>query len=393
MPFESDIERERDQLRSSGLERRPRVIGSSQQPEVLIEGRKVIGFCSNNYLGFANHSDLVAAAMKALREFGVGAAASRQVSGTMDIHLQAERRLTRFTGFESCVLFSSGYAANIGTIQALAGASDVLFSDSLNHASIIDGCRLSRARVEIFRHSDPEDLQKLLYRQRNSGAKALVISEAVFSMDGDVAPLCELRDLCDRFDAALYVDEAHSLGVLGPYGHGLCASLGVKPDVLVGTLGKAFGSSGGFVSGSTSTVEIIRNRARSYFFSTAPLPLQAALALTAADLVENADDARKRVLGHAARLRSALREMGYETAGGSTTIIPVFVGEPDAVMRLSASLLEKNVFVQGIRPPSVPIGTSRLRLTPIAPHEDIHINRAIEAFLATLPDYLSVRHR
>ncbi len=393
MPFESDIERELLALRSSGLDRRPRVLGSSQLPEVLVEGRKVIGLCSNNYLGLADHPDLVTAASHALRGFGVGAAASRQVSGTMDIHLQAEQRLTRFVGLEACVLFSSGYAANTGALQALAGRSDVLFSDSLNHASIIDGCRLSRARVQVYRHRDPEHLQALLSQHRSGSSRALVISESVFSMDGDTAPLSELRDLCDRFDAALYVDEAHALGVLGPRGQGLCALLQVRPDVLVGTLGKAFGSAGGFVAASANTVEIIRNKARSYFFSTAPPPLQAALALAAADLVESSDDRRARVLGHAARMRSALGEMGYETPAGSTPIIPVLVRERDAVMRLSSSLLEKRVFVQGIRPPSVPIGTSRLRLTPIASHEDIHITRAIDAFRSALPDYLSLRKR
>ena len=389
--FDKDIERELHELRASVLDRRPHVLGSSQQPEVLVDGRRVIGLCSNNYLGLADHPDLVAAAEAALRAYGVGAAASRLVSGTMDLHLQAEQRLTRFVGLESGLLFSSGYAANTGAIQALAGSSDVLFSDSLNHASIIDGCRLSRARVEIYRHCDPAHLQQLLSQRRAGSRRALVISEAVFSMDGDMAPLPELRHLCDLHNAALYVDEAHALGVLGRHGQGLCAYRHIRPDVLVGTLGKAFGAAGGFVAGSANTVDIIKNRARSYFFSTAPLPVQAALALSAADLVERADDRRERLLGHAARLRRALSEMGYEIPDGTTPIIPILVGEPEAVMRLSACLLEKNVFVQGIRPPTVPRGTSRLRLAPIASHQESHIDRAIDAFRSALPDYLSSR--
>lgn len=390
VPFKNDIERELRELRLAGLERRPPTLGSSQQPEILVDGRKVIGLCSNNYLGLADHPALIAAATDALRCFGVGAAASRQVSGTMDVHLEAEQRLRRFIESDACILFSSGYAANIGAIQALTGPLDIVFSDALNHASIIDGCRLSRARVEVYKHCDPEHLRELLERDRRGSSRALVVTEALFSMDGDTAPLEEIRALCDRFDAALLVDEAHSLGVLGPRGRGLCSMQGVRPDVLIGTLGKAFGSAGGFVASSIEVIDIIRNRARSYFFSTAPLPLQAATALAAVDLVEEADEQRKRLLDHADRLRGALGKMGYQTPAGSTQIIPVHVGDPGTVMRFSASLLEKNVFVQGIRPPSVPSGTCRLRLTPMASHEDQHINKVIEAFNSFREEYVSL---
>jgi glycine C-acetyltransferase len=390
VPFKNDIEQKLRELRIAGLERRPLTLSSSQRPELLVDGRKVIGLCSNNYLGLADHPVLVAAATDALRRFGVGAAASRQVSGTMDVHLEAEQRLRRFIKSEACILFSSGYAANIGAIQALAGPSDIVFSDALNHASIIDGCRLSRARIKVYRHCDPEHLRELLDRDRRGSSRYLVVTEALFSMDGDTAPLEEIRALCDRFDAALLVDEAHSLGVLGPLGRGLCAMQEVRPDILIGTLGKAFGSAGGFVASSTELVDIIRNMARSYFFSTAPLPLQAATALAAVELVEAADEQRRRLLDHADRLRGALGEMGYQTPAGSTQIIPVHVGDAGTVMRFSASLLEKNVFVHGIRPPSVPSGTCRLRLTPMASHDDEHISRAIDAFRFLCPEYVSI---
>jgi 8-amino-7-oxononanoate synthase len=390
VPFKDDIEKELQELRRAGLQRQPRTLGSPQQPEILIDGSKVVGLCSNNYLGLANHPAIVAAAVNALQQFGVGAAASRQVSGTMGIHLQAEQRLQRFAGTEACILFSTGYAANTGAIQALAGSSDVVFSDTLNHASIIDGCRLSRARVKVYRHCDPGHLENLMLQHRRGKSRALVVSEAVFSMDGDMAPLEELRAVCDRFDAALLVDEAHSLGVLGPGGRGLCALRRVPPDVLVGTLGKAFGAAGGFVASRTEVVEIIRNKARSYFFSTAPLPAQAASALAAADVVEAADERRIRLLSHADRLRSALIKMGYKTSANATQIIPVHVGGSAETMRFSASLMDRNVFVQGIRPPSVPKGSSRLRLTPIATHEDEHIDRTIEAFRSLLDEYVSI---
>jgi 8-amino-7-oxononanoate synthase len=385
--FTSEIKQELEQLRKAELERSPRTICGPQQPEIVVNGAPVIGLCSNNYLGLANHPSLIAAASEALKLFGFGAGASRHICGTMKLHRTAEQRLSRFVGAEAALLFSTGYAANVGTIQALVGASDVVFSDSLNHASIIDGCRLSRARILVYRHRDLEHLEELLSKHRESGSRALVISEAVFSMDGDLAPLSQLRTLCDRFDAALMVDEAHSLGVMGPCGKGLCEARQVKPEVLLGTLGKAFGAAGAFIAGSSDVVKIVENRARSFVFSTAPPPAQAAAAVAATDLVEAADDRRKRLLSYAERLRSSLREFGFSIPECETPIIPLYVGSPDTVMKLSSDLLERGVFVHGIRPPSVAPGTCRLRITPIATLEEDHISLIINAFKSLAPEY------
>jgi 8-amino-7-oxononanoate synthase len=367
-------------LDERGLLRRPRVVGSSQAPKVLINGRWVVSLCSNNYLGLANHPLISEAAIRALRELGMGAAGSRHIQGTMELHRSAEARLSHFVGLESALLFSSGYAANTGTIGALAGSRDVIFSDELNHASIIDGCRLSRASVLVYRHLDTNHLEELLFKHRASYGKALVITEALFSVDGDLAPLMDLRTICDRYDAALMVDEAHSLGVYGVDGTGLCAKYKISPDVLIGTLGKAFGVAGAFVAGATPIVALVENRARSYVFSTASPPSLAAATIAATELVQAASESRVRLFSHANRLREALGALGYRIPKGDSPIIALHIGDPVKVMKYCADLLEHGVFVHGIRPPTVPPGTSRLRVTPMATHESQHIDFGIDAF-------------
>jgi 8-amino-7-oxononanoate synthase len=330
----------------------------------------------------ANHPFIAEAAIRALQELGIGAAGSRHIQGTMELHRSAEARLSRFVGLESALLFSSGYAANAGVIGALAGGSDMVFSDELNHASIIDGCRLSRASVFVYRHLDPNHLEELLSKHRALYSKALVITEALFSVDGDLAPLADLRAVCDRYDAALMVDEAHSLGVYGANGTGLCSECKISPDVLIGTLGKAFGVVGAFVAGATPTVALVENRARSYIFSTASPPSLAAATMAATELVEAAGESRKRLFSHAHRLRQALRALGYRVHEGKTPIIALYVGDPVAVMKYCADLLDRGVFVHGIRPPTVAPGTSRLRVTPMGTHETRHIDLGIDAFRA-----------
>jgi 8-amino-7-oxononanoate synthase len=362
--------------------RSPRVVSSAQGPVILVDGHEAVCLCSNNYLGLATHPALAAAGQSAGLELGSGAGASRHVSGSMQVHRDAEERLARFVRQPRALLFSTGYAANVGVVQALADADTLIFSDALNHASLIDGCRLSRARVLVYRHRDPAHLGELLARERASAKAALILTESAFSMDGDLAPLSELRALADRYDAGLLVDEAHSLGVLGPQGRGLCADQGVVPDLLVGTLGKAFGSAGAFVAGTREAVQLVENRARSYIFSTAPTPALAAAAVVATDLVEAADDRRLALLAHTTRLRAALRELEFHVQAGDSHIIPVIIGRPDVTMAVSASLLTHGVFVHGIRPPTVAPGTSRLRITPMASHETEHIDQAIAAFRA-----------
>jgi 8-amino-7-oxononanoate synthase len=367
---------------AAGLMRSPRVVSSAQGPVITVDGREAVCLCSNNYLGLAAHPALAAAAHSASAELGSGSGASRHISGSMQVHRDAEARLAAFVQQPRSLLFSTGHAANLGAVQALADQNTVVFSDALNHASLIDGCRLSRARVLVYRHRDPEHLAQLLEHERRSARAALILTESTFSMDGDTAPLRELRALADRYDAGLLVDEAHALGVLGPSGRGLCAAAGVVPDVLVGTLGKAFGSAGAFVAAAPEIIQLVENRARSYIFTTAPAPALAAAAVAAVQLVETADDRRTLLLQHASRLRTSLRTLGFHVQPGDSHIIPVILGDAAATMAVSTALLEHGVFVHGIRPPTVAPGTSRLRVTPMATHSPEHLDRALTAFRA-----------
>lgn len=380
MAFQTQIREALAELEAAGLLRRPPRISGPQGTEIEIDGRPVLSFCSNNYLGLADHPALVAAASASTRIEGVGAAASRLITGTMDAHRDAEVAYAEFVGAESAALFSSGYAANVGTIQALAGPDDVIFSDALNHASLIDGCRLSRAKVYVYSHRDVDHLASLLQQHRAASRRALIITDSLFSMDGVTAPLRDLAALGRSFEAGLLVDEAHALGVFGPGGRGLAAAQGVEPDVVVGTLGKSFGVAGAFVAGSKELVSLIRNRARSFVYSTATPPLLARAAIAALELVRGADEARQNLLANAARLRAELTLLGFNVPSGESQILPVLIGENDRTMRLSAELLARGVFVQGIRPPTVREGTARLRLTPMATHRPEHIQRAIDAF-------------
>jgi 8-amino-7-oxononanoate synthase len=265
-------------------------------------------------------------------------------------------------------------------LSGLLAAADLVLSDALNHASIIDGCRLSRARVLVFRHGDVDHARQLLREHRGAARRAAVVTETVFSMDGDSAPLPELRALCDEFEAALFVDEAHALGVLGPSGRGLCAARGVLPDALVGTLGKAFGTAGGFLASSARLRSLLQSRGRPFVYTTAPPPSLAAAAVVAARLVARADAARARLLGHARRLREGLRASGLDVPEGEAAVIPVLTGSIEATMSASRQLLEAGIFVQAIRPPTVPEGKSRLRLVPTASHDERHVERALQAF-------------
>jgi len=378
--FQRQIEQALAALEQAGLLRQPLGISGSQGPEIDLQGRRVICLCSNNYLGLADHPAIAKAAADSFTREGVGAGASRLITGTMAAHREAEAEFAEFTHAPDSVLFSSGYAANVGTIQALVGQGDVLFSDALNHASLIDGARLSRADVHVYRHRDTAHLESLLRQHRSARERALIVTDALFSMDGDTAPVASLRDLANDFDSGLVVDEAHALGVLGPEGRGLCAAVEVAPDVLIGTLGKSFGVAGAFVAASTEVATLIRNRARSFVYSTAPPPSIARAALAALEQVRQADEARATLLRHANALRSGLRRVGFEVIDGESQIVPVLIGPNDRTMELSAKLLDRGVFVQGIRPPTVPEGTARLRLAPMATHRPEHIERAIDVF-------------
>jgi 8-amino-7-oxononanoate synthase len=368
------------ELEHQGLLRQPRRVEGPQRPRLVVDGRQVLCMCSNNYLGLASHPVLAAALREGLELEGLGAGASRQISGNMAGHRETETALAAFVGQPSAAFFATGYMANLGTLQALAGADDIIFSDELNHASLIDGARLSRARIAIYRHLDLEDLETKLREQRALGRGALIVSESLFSMDGDQARLRELRQLADQFDAGLILDEAHALGVFGPRGAGLAADAGVVPDVTLGTVGKALGTHGAFAAGADPIIELVRNRARSFVFSTAPIPALTYATRAALRLAAAADAPRATLRRHWSRLRVGLSELGYRVGPGDSAIIPVLIGEAEATMALSHALFERGVFVHGIRPPTVPIGRGRLRLAPMATHTDGDIAEALAAF-------------
>lgn len=375
---ESDFLAELANLEREGLLRRPVVVDGDQRIEGRIDGRPVVVFCSNDYLGLASHPDLLHAARHALEATGIGGGASRLVSGTHPVHLAAERTCAAWVGLPSALLFSSGYAANVGALSTVLGRGDVAFSDALNHASLIDGLRLSRADVHVYPHRDIAALESALASHRASGKRAWIITDAVFSMDGALAPLRELRALADRYEAGLYVDEAHAIGLLGD-GRGACAELDVRPDALLGTLGKAAGVGGAFVAGSDSLRRLLENRARGYVFSTAVPPLLAAIIQRAAELAAGAHHRRRTVEAYVAQLRTGLRDLGWDVPDGRGAILPVIVGEPARTMALSSELLRRGIFVQGIRPPTVPAGTSRLRIVPTAGHRPAHVRQLLDA--------------
>jgi len=374
----TDIAERLEELRDKGLYRRLRLISGPQGPRVTLDGQPVLLLCSNDYLGLANHPRVRGAAADAAMRWGAGAGASRLISGNMQPHGRLEDRLARFKGYESALLFGSGYLANTGTIAALAGRGEVVFSDQLNHASIIDGCRLSRAETFVYRHGDIEHLS---WGLREAGERgALIVSDGVFSMDGDVAPLEQLVELARNNGCRLMVDEAHATGALGPDGRGSVAAAGLsgEVDVVMGTLGKALGSYGAYVCGRRELTDYLTNTARSLIFSTAPPPPAAAAGLAALELLESRPHRIEELHANAVTLRSALAAQGLAPGGSQTQSIPIEVGDASQTMELSERLLERGVFAQGIRPPTVPEGTSRLRFTVMSTHRSEELERAAE---------------
>jgi 8-amino-7-oxononanoate synthase len=380
----SEIEQRLEELERLGLGRRLRLVSGPQGPTVLLDGKPVLLLCSNNYLGLADHPRVREAAADAAMRWGVGAGSSRLVSGTMTIHRRLEERLADFEHSEGCLLFGSGYLANIGVIGALAGRGDVVFSDELNHASIIDGCRLSRAEVIVYRHRDMEHLEWSLRRhgRRDGGQRRLIVTDSVFSMDGDVAPLVEIAELADVFEARVVVDEAHATGNLGPGGRGAVAEAGLEGeiDVIVGTLGKALGSYGAYACAGAELIRYLINTARSLIFSTAPSPPAAAGALAALDLLQERPHRVQRLRSNARALRRALAVEGFPVADVEMHIVPLIVGEERATMRLCQEAIARGAFAQAIRPPTVPSGTSRLRLTTMASHTTSELEMAASVF-------------
>ena len=375
----NDIEQRLDELKHLGLHRRMRMISGPQGPRVLLDGNPVLLLCSNNYLGLADHPNVRTAAADAAMRWGVGAGASRLVSGTMTIHRRLEEQLAEFEGSESCVLFGSGYLANVGVVSALSQPGEVVFSDALNHASIVDGCRLGRAETFVYDHCDVDHLEWGL--RRADGRGALIVTDSVFSMDGDVAPLLEIVELAHRYDVRVVVDEAHATGAIGPGGRGAVAEAGLEGeiDVVVGTLGKALGSYGAYACCDASMAAYLVNSARTLIFSTAPSPPAVAGALAALELLTEQPRRVEKLRSNAQTLRRELADAGLPLADSRTQIVPLVVGEPQLAVRLCEAAIERGVFAQAIRPPTVPAGTSRLRMTVMASHTRSDLVRAAAA--------------
>jgi len=375
--LDDDARHELVELAGSHRLRVPRVLEGRQGPVIALDGREVINLASNDYLGLAGDPRLATAVKAALDEDGIGAGASRLVVGNHREHVRLESAVADWLRSEAVRSFNSGYAANVGVLTTVMRAGDVVFSDELNHASIIDGCRLSRATVRIYPHRDTAALARKL-AQAGGARRRIVVTESLFSMDGDLADVGEIAQLCRAHDAALVVDEAHAIGVLGPEGRGLCAEHGVVPDILIGTFGKALGCFGAFAATTRSIADLLWNRARTLVFSTGLPPVVAAASTAAVAIARSGEgDDRRRVLaGHARALRAALPDArGAETSA----IVPVVIGDDREVMRVTARLLEHGVFVQGIRPPTVPDGTARLRIGLTAGHSDAQLAVAIDA--------------
>ena len=364
----SDVGDRLEDLRAAGLYRRLRLIESPQGPRVMLDGAEVLLLCSNNYLGLADHPRVRQAAADAAERFGAGAGASRLISGNMSVHERLEKRLAEFAGYEAALLFGSGYLANLGTVAALAGRGQVILSDELNHASLIDGCRISRAERFVYRHADLEHLSWGL--RKADGRASLIVTDAIFSMDGDVAPIAEILELARRHGCRLLVDEAHAVGSLGPGGRGAVADAGLsgEVDVIVGTLGKALGSYGAYVCASAEIVDLLVNVARPFIFSTALPPPAVGAAIAAIAMLDGQPGMVEHLRRNGAILRKALAGHGLDVGPSRTQIVPVVVGDAATALELCERALEGRVFAQAIRPPTVPAGTSRLRLSVMANH-------------------------
>jgi len=381
-------------LGGRGMLRSLREIESAQGPRVTIAGQEYLLLCSNNYLGLANHPALIEAACRATRDFGVGSGASRLISGSMSLHHRLEERIAVFKGAEAALVFNTGYAANNGIIQGLLGPEDTIFSDSFNHASIIDGCRLSGARILIYPHNDMQALEEIMLREKlQRRGRWLIVTDGVFSMDGDLAPLDQLVDLKERYDAWLMVDDAHGGGVLGARGRGTAEHFNClsRIDLQMGTFGKAFGSFGAYLAARQEVVDTLINRSRSFIFSTSLPPGVLAANLAAVDLVDSEEGLRRRTQLEANRqlFSGLLAAAGLDLCGSTTQIIPTMIGEPQPTMQAAAKLFSQGIYLSGIRPPTVPAGTCRLRATLMSDHTPVELRQAAQLLISTVQQELA----
>ncbi len=369
-------------LKEQGLYNRIRTIGSAQGAWLTVDGKNVLNFCSNNYLGLANHPRIVEAAKEATKKYGVGPAAVRSIAGTMDLHVQLEQRLAKFKGAQDVITFQSGFTANLGTISALVGKEDVIFSDRLNHASIIDGCRLSGAKIIPYEHNDPSALEDAIKDNASSFRRALIVTDGVFSMDGDIAPLPDLYEVAKKYDILFMVDDAHGEGVLGKGGRGIVDHFGLhgKVDIEVGTMSKAFGVVGGMVAGDKVIIEWLRQRGRPFLFSSAVTAPDAAACLAAVDLLEESTELVDKLWANAKYFKAEMKKLGFDTGVSETPITPVMLGEAPLAQQFSRDLFEEGVFAMAIGFPTVPKGKARIRVMISAAHDNDDLGKGLEAF-------------
>ncbi len=375
------IDKELLRLKKEGLYSPPKVIEATKGVYIKISGRKLINFCSNNYLGLADDKRLKLAVKKAIDEFGIGPAAVRTISGTTKLHTDLERKLAQFKKVNKVLTFQSGFAANLATIPAIVGEGDIIFSDELNHASIIDGCRLSKAEITRFSHCDFVDLERKLKRQKNSKRK-LIVTDGVFSMDGDIAPLPHFVDLTQKYNCILMVDDAHGEGVLGKNGRGIVEyfNLHGKVDIEVGTMSKAFGVVGGYVAGSAQLIEWLTQRGRQFLFSSAMTIADTAACLEAIKILEKSDSLIKKLWNNTNYFKENMQIMGFDIGKSQTPIVPVLLGDAKKAFEFSKLLFERGVFAKAIGYPTVPPGKARIRVIISAAHSKSDLNKALRAF-------------
>jgi glycine C-acetyltransferase len=376
------ITQELDGLKQAGLYNRIRTIGSPQGAWLVVDGKQVLNFCSNNYLGLANHPQVVAAAKQAIDEMGVGPGAVRTIAGTMSLHVELEKRLAAFKGVEAAITFQSGFTANLATIPALVGKEDVIFSDRLNHASIIDGCRLSGAKIVAYEHNDPKSLEDQIQANLSQFRRALIVTDGVFSMDGDIAPLDQIYEVAKKYDILLMVDDAHGEGVIGKGGRGIVDHFGLhgKVDVEVGTMSKAFGVMGGVVAGNAAIIEWLRQRGRPFLFSSAMTVPDAAACLAALDLLEDSTQLVDKLWSNARYFKAEMKTLGFNTGVSETPITPIMLGEAPLAQQFSRELYEVGVFAMSIGYPTVPQGKARIRVMISAAHSTDDLDKGLEAF-------------
>lgn len=383
--LENWLDAEYAALQQAGLRRHLRTVMSAPTGTINLDGRDVVLLGSNNYLGLSTHPQVIAAAVEATRTFGTGASGSRLISGNNGLYTTLEANLAKTKHTEAALVFSSGYAANTSIIPILASEGDLILSDALNHASIIDGCRLSRATKKVYRHCDVEHL-KILLSESTAFRRRLIVTDGVFSMDGDIAPLPDIYEVATHYEAMLLVDDAHGFGVLGKDGSGTLAHFGLEgTDIIrMGTLSKAVGALGGYIAGSRTLVELLINKGRGFIFTTGLPPATLAAANTALDVIRSAPELRQRLFSHAVHLKTALINLGYTLLPSETQILPVVLGSPQRATNIANALLAEGVFAPAIRPPAVPPDTSRLRLTVMATLTEAEIQQAIAGFAAVI---------